>query len=313
MPQKSIAFPPDPTPTVHLGGALSVLSYNVEGLPWPLTHGRTQAAARIAQQLQALRRLGQEPHVIAVQEAFGTAQKAIGAAAGYRYAAFGPSAAFNSSPLTTATERTFIAQAEALHGETEGAFEDSGLAIFSDYPILGVERVAFPRYACAGYDCLANKGILAVALRVPGRTAPLIVLDTHLNSRTASGVGEARSLQAYQRQVDMVGDVVGRLGGTGSQVVLAGDFNVGDDPARLSYLSQVLDGSKQMKVAASEMTCGAECRVVSRAPTVSRSKTIIFYRGPTPISKAGWEFGNLADGEHLSDHVGVEQGFQVRS
>ena len=289
-------------------GPVTLLSYNVEGLPWPLTHGRTAAAAAIAGELRAMHDRGEGPQVVAVQEAFGDAQKAIGAAAGYRYVAYGPAADEAGAAATTPAERAFVADASLWHGETEGAREDSGLAIFSDYPILWAKRVAFPRYACAGYDCLANKGMLAVALRVPGRATPLVVVDTHLNARAASGVANDRSLFAYQRQTDALRGFIGAVGG-GAPVVLAGDFNVGNDPARQAYLAQALVGGDGMTLAASETACGTSCRVIAPTPTLARAKTVVAYRGTLTAEGPMRSFGTLADGDRLSDHIGVMRRF----
>ena len=289
-------------------GPVTLLSYNVEGLPWPLTHGRTAAAAAIAGELRAMHDRGEGPQVVAVQEAFGDAQKAIGAAAGYRYVAYGPAADEAGAAATTPAERAFVADASLWHGETEGAREDSGLAIFSDYPILWAKRVAFPRYACAGYDCLANKGMLAVALRVPGRATPLVVVDTHLNARAASGVANDRSLFAYQRQTDALRGFIGAVGG-GAPVVLAGDFNVGNDPARQAYLAQALVGGDGMTLAASETACGTSCRVIAPTPTLARAKTVVAYRGTLTAEGPTRSFGTLADGDQLSDHIGVMRRF----
>ena len=290
-------------------GPVTLLSYNVEGLPWPLTHGRGAAAASIAAELRAMHDRGDGPQVVAVQEAFGDAQKAIGTNAGYRYVAYGPSADEAGAPATTPAERAFLAKASLWHGETEGAREDSGLAIFSDYPIVWAKRVAYPRFACAGYDCLANKGMLAVALRVPGRTAPLVVVDTHLNARAASGVGSDRSLFAYQRQADALRAFIGSVGGDGASVVLAGDFNVGNDPARQAYLAQALVGGDGLTIAASETACGASCRAIAPTPTLAHAKTVVAYRGTIAAEGQTRSFGTLADGDRLSDHIGVMRSF----
>jgi endonuclease/exonuclease/phosphatase family metal-dependent hydrolase len=290
-------------------GPVTLLSYNVEGLPWPLTHGRTAAAASIAAELRAMHDRGDGPQVVAVQEAFGAAQKAIGTAAGYRFVAFGPSADDAGAAATTPQERAFLADASLWHGETAGAREDSGLAIFSDYPILWARRVAFPRFACAGYDCLANKGMLAVALRVPGRITPLVVVDTHLNARAASGVANDRSLFAYQRQADALRAFIGSVGGGGASVVLAGDFNVGNDPERQAYLAQALVGGDGMSLAASETACGTTCRVIAPTPTLARAKTVVAYRGTLTAEGQPRSFGTLADGDRLSDHIGVMRRF----
>ena len=297
-------------------GPVALLSYNVEGLPWPLTHGRTAAAAAIAENLRERHARDGGPQVVAVQEAFGDAQKAIGLAAGYRYAAFGPTADLPAASATTPAQHAFLADASLWHGETETPREDSGLAIFSDYPILWVRRMAYPRFACAGYDCLANKGVLAVALRVPGQRQPLIVVDTHLNARAASGVAAGRSLTAYRWQADRLASFLNTIGTGGAPMVLAGDFNVGNDPARQQYLSQALLGASGMTLAGSETTCGSGCRTVAPVPTFICAKTILSYRGTgrsiAPLGSTG-TFGITSDGRHLSDHVGVIRRFDLDS
>jgi endonuclease/exonuclease/phosphatase family metal-dependent hydrolase len=309
-PARGVVHPPQHALT--LGGPVTLLSYNVEGLPWPLTHGRTQAAQDIALQLSRLSAQAQRPHVIALQEAFGAAQKAIGAEAGYSYSAFGPDAEMSAPLAATGHERSFLARASILHGETEGAREDSGLAIFSDYPIVAAWRMPFPRFACAGFDCLANKGMLAVALRLPGRAAPLIVVDTHLNSRAASGVGDGRSFTAYARQLDLLGRTIRRLAASGNRILLAGDFNVGNDPARGIYLSKALVARDGLKVAASELACGTTCRDLATTPTIAHAKTIVLYGGPVAAYGPPRRFGQLSGGQRMSDHLGVVQAFRLR-
>ena len=308
-PRPVLAVEPTVFHAAPAAGPVTLLSYNVEGLPWPLTHGRGAAAASIAAELRAMHDRGDGPQVVAVQEAFGDAQKAIGSNAGYRYVAYGPSADQAAAAPATDAERAFLRHASLWHGETAGAHEDSGLAIFSDYPILWAKRVAFPRFACAGYDCLANKGMLAVALRVPGRATPLIVVDTHLNARAASGVGSDRSLFAYQRQTDSLRAFIGDLGADGGSVVLAGDFNVGNDPLRQAYLAQALLGGDGMTIAASETACGTSCRVIAPTPTLAHAKTIVAYRGTITAQGQTRVFGTLADGDRLSDHIGVMRSF----
>jgi len=292
-------------------GPVRLLSYNVEGLPWPLTHGRTEAAAAIAAQLRALHDRGAGPQVVAVQEAFGDAQKAIGRDAGYRYAAFGPAADMPAEAATAPGDIAYLSRASVWRGETEAPREDSGLAVFSDYPILWVRRVPFPRYACAGYDCLANKGMLAVALRVPGRAAPLIVVDTHLNSRTASGVDDMRSFHAYRRQVDALRGFIARLASPTTPLLLAGDFNVGNDDDRQAYLSVALMHGDMMRIAASESACGSGCRQIAPVPGVVRAKTIVASHGAIAADGPASVFGTRDDGTRLSDHIGVMRAFAI--
>ena len=124
--------------------SLSVLTYNVEGLPVPLAFGRSKAADRIADRLKALRAIGEQPHVVVLQEAFGAAQRAIGEKAGYKYVAFGPDRDLaNDEPMTDA-DRAFAHDARFLKGERSGKWASSGLAILSDYPIVAVRKAAFP-------------------------------------------------------------------------------------------------------------------------------------------------------------------------
>ena len=74
-------------------GTFSVLTYNVEGVPWPIVWNRGEAFVRIADRLRALRRSGRAPQVVLLQEAFSDDARAIGRNAGYRYVVAGPSAA----------------------------------------------------------------------------------------------------------------------------------------------------------------------------------------------------------------------------
>lgn len=223
-------------PAAPAAPAFSVLTYNVEGLPWPVRSGRDDDLLRIATSLRRLRAVGRQPQVIVLQEAFTPAAKAIAGEAGYRYVADGPGRDEVGAAAVRSADRAFAAQASALSGERAGKWVDSGLRIASDYPILGVRRMPFPAFACAGYDCLANKGVLMVLLRVPGVAGPVAVIATHLNSRAASGVAFARADYAYRRQVDAVGGFLHRALPPGMPFVLAGDFNAGQGRDRRGYL-----------------------------------------------------------------------------
>ena len=188
--------------------ALSVMTYNVEGLPFPVRFGRSSALAAIGERLQALRATGRQPHIILLQEAFSNEAAALGAEAGYRFVAAGPSASVAGAQPTILADRDFAAASSALRGEVSGKWEGSGLRILSDYPIVGARQMAFPSYACAGFDCLANKGALLVEVRIPGMKLPIAVVDTHLNSRHASRATTGRSLYAWRRQVDALNQFI---------------------------------------------------------------------------------------------------------
>jgi endonuclease/exonuclease/phosphatase family metal-dependent hydrolase len=291
--------------------SVTLLTYNVKGLPWPVASDRPAALNTIAQQLLALRRQGRQPHLVALQEAFVSEAKAIGRASGYRYEAFGPGQ--DEAPLvnTTPQDRAFTADASFMIGERAGKRVDSGLAIFSDYPIIAVRRMAYP--ICAGYDCLANKGALAVLIAVPGLAAPLTVIDTHLNSGTASGAPRARSTYAYRRQIDALRVLISSVASSGSPVLIAGDFNVGYHMDRRSYFAGQLLGLT-LGLSAVEQACGRNLGCTAGSPggvaeSIRHGKDWLLYRpsrllAPMPTDLAA-PFGRAADGSMLSDHVGV--------
>jgi endonuclease/exonuclease/phosphatase family metal-dependent hydrolase len=300
------------------GAPLQLLSYNVKGTPWPPLSDRTPDLKAIGAFLRSERGQGAQPHVVVLQEAFSEDAKAIGREAGYRYAAFGPAADAQNPEPPTAADRSFAAQASFWSGETMGKQLDSGLALFSDYPIRWVKRMAFPSFACAGWDCLANKGVLAVGLEVPGMAKPVVVVTTHLNSRAAAGVAPSRSDYAFARQLDVLNAFVATLDTGGGPLLLAGDFNVGRDPARETGFNQLV-AARDLSLVAAEHGCGGDCRraVGAGAEAEARlaaAKSMILYRGagallPSILST----FGRAPNGTMLSDHIGLAVRFDLES
>src|SRR4051794_1437093 len=68
---------------------VSILTYNIEGLPWPLAVGRPAAFIAIENRLRELRSSGRQPQVLVLQEAFTRQAKAVGANSGYPFVAMG--------------------------------------------------------------------------------------------------------------------------------------------------------------------------------------------------------------------------------
>jgi endonuclease/exonuclease/phosphatase family metal-dependent hydrolase len=298
---------------------LSLLTYNVHGLPWPLASGRDAAFAGIAGRLRALRALGAQPHIVVLQEAFTAPAKRIGAEAGYRYLALGPSAADRSSAAVDASDRRFERGESWLKGEGLGKFADSGLVLLSDYPVLRVRRVAYPDYACAGFDCLANKGVLLVALRLPdGSTVQ--VATTHLVSRFATDVADDRNFYAYRRELDTLAAFLRAAADPGVPLILAGDFNVGVAPGRLETLEQALTAAwkglgyappvdAMRRCVATRPACsGTASRDASLSLTLARDWQLVGAAAADPVRVKGIRvlFGRAPDGTMLSDHVGYE-------
>ena len=312
-PAAIAAAPGDPAPAT-----LSVMTYNIEGLPWPIRAGRAGAAGRIAAQLRAMRAEGTQPHVVALQEAFGHAQHRIGQEAGYPYVAFGPDRHARNDEAADPADRAFAAGAHRLKGENDGKWAGSGLAILSDYPILSVAREPFPASACAGLDCLANKGVMIATVAVPGLSRPVAVVATHMNSKEASGVAPSRFNQAFDRQVETVGRFLSDNLDPTLPFVFAGDTNIGRSPRRAAAFRTMLASLPRAADAGVVRTALATCLepeagcALDQAREVRRSfalgKDLEVYgpgvaAGLTPVAVSA-PFGHDARGHMLSDHIG---------
>lgn len=308
--------PPDPNEP------LRILTYNVRGLPWPIAEERSAQLAEIGARLATLRRQNQHPSVVLLQEAFTSTAEAIGRNGGYRYSASGPAADEHDPVALREGDRIFLAGASALKGETAGKWEGSGLRIFSDFPIVSVSRIAFPAFACAGYDCLANKGALLVTLSVPGR-GRVQVLTTHLNARGASGVPEERSFAAYTRQVDLLDLFIKEHADPALPLVVAGDFNVGGAPGRRSTLFtraagwNALEGGSGGEGLRACMAKTAVDRRDDAQEIIRRSRDFqFFYSGQQAAltaEHAEIPFGRAPDGAMLSDHLGFSVTYRLSS
>ncbi|PZU06886.1 sphingomyelin phosphodiesterase [Sphingomonas sp.] len=293
---------------------LSILTYNVEGLPWPVRFGRAAKLARISSTLNGLRAHGRQPHVIVLQEAFSPEAKAIARQAGYRYVVDGPSKTLAGASAQTAADRAFAAGASLWRGETQGKWLDSGLRIASDYPIVAVRRMAYPAFACAGFDCLANKGALAVMIRVPGVADPVSLVATHLNSRVASHASNERALYAYQRQMDALGTFVRDVVPAHDPFILAGDLNVGPKIERRAYLARstaLWRTDAPLNVAMTACLPDPACakgNIADLRFSNRRARDWQFYSpGPrtgVKIAAINGLFGRDPSGAMLSDHVG---------
>jgi endonuclease/exonuclease/phosphatase family metal-dependent hydrolase len=296
---------------------LSVMSYNVEGLPPPARLGRAASLARIGDRLADLRRQGRQPDVVLLQEAFSAPAKGIAEQAGYRYVADGPSAgATNLAPPPSDT-LAFVREASRLDGEGDGKWADSGLRILSDYPIVKIRRMAFPAWACAGYDCLANKGALIAWIAVPGSLRPIAFIDTHLNSRAASGVAKSRADQAYAYQVSFLRRFVDANVGNDSPAILGGDFNSGKAATRWADLrggvlargrNSLIDAFRRNGVIPAPERGNAQA-------ILKRAKDWLYYRGggrqAIALTAFTVPFGAQRDRAMLSDHMGYEVRYRL--
>ncbi|CAM5442158.1 endonuclease/exonuclease/phosphatase family protein [Sphingobium scionense] len=296
---------------------LSVMTYNVMGLPWPVALGREQALGRIADRLAALRRAGRQPHIVLLQEAFSPQAEQLARRAGYAHVAIGPDRGLRTVIAAGADDRTYLQAARWDRGETAPKQLNSGLLILSDYPITGIDRMAYPDFACAGFDCLANKGVLIAHLAVPSIDRPVSVVNTHLNARKAAGVAIARSQRAFDRQAGILADFVRRHVPAGQSMILGGDLNIGGDRHRIraffrrwaetgmDFVAAHLGGARRALVDRVLTDVGNHADLEQAS---ARGKDWLFARDdrgrPMRAIHAAVPFGTEVEGAPLSDHFG---------
>lgn len=304
---------------------LTVMTYNVAAMPWPVAMGRPQALAAIAERLRRLRRTGQAPQVVVLQEAFTEEARAIGAAAGYRYRIDGPSAETPRPRPPVPLDAAFLAARSSWTGERTGPWISSGLMILSDYPIRGVARAAFPQDACAGFDCLANKGVLLAKVALPGLAAPVEIVTAHLNAGRKSGTPTAHNLYAYRQQMAALDRFLARQASPDLARIMAGDFNVSHSTDRLARFKAMWRRAALIPVTAMgrdkhatkcgrESACDGALPIAPNVPLI-HANDWQFYASGRAVTLAPLRrtipFGREPDGGMLSDHIGYSVTYAV--
>jgi endonuclease/exonuclease/phosphatase family metal-dependent hydrolase len=234
---------------------ISVLTYNVRGLPWPVATGRGEALRAIGEELAELRRAGRQPDVVLIQEGFRSEMSELVRASGYAYWAEGPGredrAIYGSPPKRRG--------ANPLQGEGVGKLTGAGLHVLSDAPILDVRFATFRH--CAGLDCLANKGAILVRIAPDGLPTPVDVVNTHLNSRKASRAPSSRTLEAHQGQTRELLAFLAANRNPDHPLIVGGDFNIRNSAVRYDFAAT----ERPYRVVAEfcarvEPTCGAKAK-----------------------------------------------------
>lgn len=261
---------------------LSVLTYNVRGLPWPVARHRGEALRQIGRELAEMRAVGTQPDVVLIQEGFRREVADLHRASGYRYWATGPGRSGAFGKLTSA-----------------------GLHIFSDAPIVDVRRVAYS--ACAGLDCFANKGALLARIEAPGAPTPVEILNTHLNSRRASRAPPKLALAAHNRQTRQLYDFVARERDPNLPLLVGGDFNVKNAAERYDFGAE----ARPYKVVSEfcsvpDSGCGSAVPDVAAKPWL-RSQDLQAFAADEGVAIQPVAIASLFDnsrGDRLSDHDG---------
>jgi len=214
------------------GMALTVMTYNVHGLPWPVVPDRTADLDAIGDRLAEMRRHGNAPQVVVLQEAFTDTADSIAARAGYPYVLRGPAAGEVSSLSSKAAPEEIF----RTRGEGWGAYLPSGLMLMSEYPITQSWRASFPRADCAGFDCLANKGALLARITVPGVRVPVQIATAHMNSRLATYTPGVHADEAYVGEAQSLNQFIQEHADRRQPLILAADLNVSWSPMRLAAM-----------------------------------------------------------------------------
>jgi endonuclease/exonuclease/phosphatase family metal-dependent hydrolase len=214
---------------------LSVMTYNVEGLPWPVRGKRGSALKAIGHELAAMQAKGEAPDVVLIQEGFRDEVWDLIDESGYPYVARGPRKGQRDPNVFAKNERPDFRRVKYRRkGEGLGKWGSSGLWVLSNHPIEWVKSHAY-RY-CAGLDCLANKGVMLTAINVPGLPVPVEIADTHLNSKGASGVPRKRATAAHHLQADELKRFMQADRTPGAPLIVGGDFNVMHSPERFDHV-----------------------------------------------------------------------------
>jgi len=286
---------------------ISVLTYNVKGLPWPLASGREEPLRRIASGLRELCGTVDRPDIVVLQEAFGEAADDFVRQAGYRHVLRGPNVDAAELESSASWDAQFLDNASTMLGEGLGRYLDSGLVILSDRPIELAASGMFPQDACAGYDCLASKGIVLAHVSLGNDLPEFLIGNTHMNAKNSSGASPERQLEAYRRQVDVASEFVRRNRDIRLPFVFAGDFNQGTVEARRNHLFasalDVGDRNDGLRVLAAR---GQE--PVGTDEVIRHGADYQFYFSSQqwtlePI-RASIPLGSANVGKELSDHIG---------
>lgn len=292
---------------------LSVLTYNLEGLGWPARKGRAAELGEIGERLAAMREAGTGPDVILFQEMFSGAAKRAVEASGYPAIAPGPR---RTTRPYIADHQKMAGRAKPLKGELGIKLVGGGLAVASRYPIVGTALDAYGRRACAGLDCLSNKGVMLARIAMPGVPAPIDIYNTHMNSRGASGVSVARDGEAHARQAVAASDFIARTQDLAAPLIFGGDFNMRHSEDRWAEFSEYHPLTLVHEVCV-DPASGCEVRMSwdGDAPWMDTQDLQFFADGERltvrPLRVEAL-FDGGASGPQLSDHDGFLVTYELR-
>ena len=288
---------------------LSIMTYNIEGLRWPARTGRKPFLEKINAELDAMDGKGILPDIVVFQEAFSTTALRTASFAPHPVFALGPRRKTKSS--FAKTDDPALRKRNWLRGEWGIKAFGSGLAVASRYSISVVAEEPFGPRSCAGWDCLSNKGMLLVAVHLPGHEEPLEIVTTHMNSQGSSGVSKLKQLASHKVQSAQLAAFIDQHSRTNSPLVVAGDFNMRGSPERFEEFERQNNGHIARQFCADvnrdRLTPACEIKVSwdGDEPWMDTQDLQVFDNGSgfriRPIRLEAWFDGDDSGGK-LSDH-----------
>lgn len=294
---------------------ISVLIYNVEGLPWPARKNRKPSLSMIGDTLHTMRARGTGPDVVMLQEAFTPAARDVLKRAGYANIVSGPARKARRDLDAADIDPEFRQARRRKKGERFGRLLNSGLYIASDLPLGLVSAQPFSRRACAGFDCLANKGGLAAELLLPGMPDRLVLFTTHLNSQRAARISLDRAREAHGYQLEENALMIEAARETTAPLIMGGDFNMRRDAERFEAFAARQPYSIVHRFCIERPDiCAASLSFDGDEPWMDTQDLQAFDNGRNveiiPIKIAAM-FDGLR-GERLSDHDGLLVTYELR-
>src|SRR5690606_34578531 len=206
---------------------------------FPARMNRGPYLREIARRLAEFRATGEGPDIIVFQEVFSKdAAKAVNAT-GYGSVVAGPGRRSAQDPNT---EGALPGRRNIFRGEIRQNFTSGGLAIATDYPIMGAGYLPYARRSCAGFDCLSNKGVLFAEVAIPGVPGLVDVFTTHMQSQRASRVAESRHAEAHRRQMNELAGYIRSSSPLTDPVLIGGDFNMRNSELRHDIFQRAAPG-----------------------------------------------------------------------
>ena len=271
---------------VHGSFELSILTYNVHGLPLPIgiDHSRYADIGRILRQ----RRLaGNAPQLVMIQEAFHSRTEELVTQAGYPYVARG--------------------------APSKGVRASAGLLLLSQLPLNQISNVVYD--FCTSWDCWSRKGVLHARIDMPGMPRGLDLYSTHMNSNPDADfwTPTEEAQQARMTQMQEMREYVWATKGSGAALIMGGDYNFrkGDDDYE-SFLGFFM-------VQETSEVCGHNQGCLGNELARNFGPNAIDHQFYDPGSNVirieptsyGHVFQQPVNGRMLSDHEGIEMRYRI--